>query len=69
MGNKGWKELSKEGGMVYSSSHSHFSEKHGEHRDIYWYSEGKKVGKTHVSEDWFRWDKPKPSMPSKDGGK
>jgi len=61
MSSKGWKELSKEGGMPYKSSQPHYSEKHGEHRDIYRYSGGEKVkDKIHVSEDWFRWEKPKP---------
>jgi hypothetical protein len=69
-GDKSWKELSKEGGMPYKSSYPHSSEKHGEHRDIYRYSEGQKLKeKTHVSEDWFKWNKPKPPVPKKDGGK
>jgi hypothetical protein len=58
MGDKNWEELSKEGGMSYKSSYPRWSEKHGEHRDIYRYSEGKKLNeKSHVSEDWFKWQK------------
>jgi hypothetical protein len=61
--------MGKHEGMPYKSSKEHEG-----HYDVYFYEGGKEhkgwVDKSHVSKDWWRWEKPKPpAVKEEKGGK